>query len=256
MLGFLDRLSGSRKAGLRHVGRKIGLDIRLNGLNARDDLRLAHFLKVFGVGLVLDVGANRGQFAASLLKTGYTGKIVSFEALPEAHEMLKGVAAKLQGSWIVAPRVALSDRSGIARFHVTEADTASSLFPPKESFVSAAPQVGPSKTIEVITARLDDVLKDIELPIDGCFLKLDVQGSEALVMAGAPNVLAAAKGMMTELSLTPLYEGQPSAQDVLEAIYAAGFEIWDVWQGYRNPKTHRLNQIDLVCFKPAEKDAA
>lgn len=252
MLGLLSNLSSKRKTMLKEVGRKFGLEIRLNAPNARDDLRLAHFIERFDIDLVLDVGANRGQFAQGLFNTGFSGRIVSFEALPEAHGLLTKAAMPSKGAWTVAPRVALSDNSGMATFHVTATDTSSSLFAPKESFAASTPEARLVSTLEVQTARLDDVVRNIGLSIDGCFLKMDVQGSEGLVMAGASDVLAAATGLMTELSLTPLYDGQTSARDLLEMIYGAGFEVWDIWQGYRNPKTHRLNQIDVICFKPTD----
>jgi FkbM family methyltransferase len=219
-------------------------------MHVRDDLRLANFLKLFDIDLVLDVGANKGQFAHQLFDAGYSGRIVSFEALPDAHKQLSEAAAKSNGSWIIGPRFALSDRSGVARFYVTDADTASSLLPPSEELISATPQTHISGIIDVPTARLDDLTKDIAIPVANCFLKMDVQGGEALVMAGAPETLMAARGVMTELSITTLYESQPAAQEVLCAIYKAGFEIWDIWQGYRDPKTYRLNQIDIICFKP------
>lgn len=241
MLGFLNRLSAHQKIMVRKIGRRAGLDIRLNGLNARDDLRLIYFLDLFGADLVLDVGANKGQFATDLFENGYDGKIASFEPLPEAHAILEETAKKFSDRWIIAPRLALSDQEGMTEFHVTEADTSSSLFRPRADFISATPQVRLSQTIKIPTVRLDSVVSELGLMQSGLFLKLDVQGAESLVLAGAPMVLATAKGLITELSLTPLYDGQPPARDLLEIIYAAGFEVWDVWQGYRNPKTHRLN---------------
>lgn len=249
MRSILNRLGTGPKAMLRNVGRRAGLEIRLSTMSVRDDLRLANFLTQFGIELVLDIGANKGQFAQELFEAGYSGKIASFEALPDAYAQLTAAASLSQGSWIVGPRVALSDRTGVARFHITEADTASSLFAPGEEMVSSSPQTRLTETIEVPTARLDDALRNIPISAANCFVKMDVQGAEALVMAGAPETLKVAKGLMTELSLTPLYEGQPTARDILETIYKSGFEIWDILQGYRNPQTHRLNQIDIICFR-------
>ncbi|MEO1161530.1 MAG: FkbM family methyltransferase, partial [Pseudomonadota bacterium] len=96
---------------------------------------------------------------------------------------------------------------------------------------------------------LDDVVEDLDVMAPGLFLKLDVQGGEQMVLEGAPKVLAASTGLMTEFSLVSLYEDQPPSRDLLETIYAADFEIWDALHGYRNPNTHRLNQVDLICFK-------
>jgi FkbM family methyltransferase len=256
MISRLSKLGSQHKTKLRDIGRKAGLEIRLSGVNSRNDLRLAHFLKLFGVDLVLDVGANRGQFAQELFKAGYTGNAVSFEVLPDAYDTLREVAARSKWAWTVAPRVALSDRAGTAHFHVTEIDTASSLLSPTQALAASATQARLVHTIEVSTARLDDVMADIGLNASECFLKMDVQGSEALVMAGAPNALKVASGLMAEISLKPLYDGQSSAKSLLEVIYEAGFEVWDIWPGYRNPQTYRLLQSDVVCFKGSIISAA
>ena len=246
---FLGRLAASRKTALRDAGRKFGLDVRLNGLNSRDDLRLAHFLRRFGVHTVLDIGASRGQFAQQLYRAGYAGKIISFEALPSAHAQLSATAARSGRDWLVAPRVALGAQPGRAQFHVAQADTASSLLEPTPELVAADPTLRPVETIAVETKRLDDALGELGGVADGCFLKMDVQGAEALVLAGAPGVLAVARGLMMELSWNRLYESQPPAVEMLSAVAASGFEVWDVWQGYRNPQTFRLNQTDIVCFR-------
>ncbi len=239
---------------VKKVARGFGLEIRVNDLTSRDDLRLAHFLRLFDVRLVLDVGANVGQFAESLFETGYEGRVVSFEALPEAHAELSRAAEKFGDRWIVAPRLALSDQAGEASFHVTATDTASSLFRPSDTLVSASPQGRHVETITVPTARLDDLIEDLDLMVPGLFMKLDVQGGEQMVLAGAPKVLEASTGLMTEFSLVSLYEDQPPSRDLLETIYAADFEIWDAFHGYRNPTTQRLNQVDLICFKKPQAD--
>ena len=237
------------KSSIKNMARRFGLEIKINDIKSRDDLRLVHFLNLFDIRLVLDVGANIGQFAESLFEEGYNGRVVSFEALPEAHAELSRAAEKFGSRWTVAPRMALSDRAGEASFHVTATDTASSLFRPSDSFVSVSPQGQHVQTIKVPTARLDDMVEDLDLNGPGLFLKLDVQGGEPMVLSGAPKVLAASTGLMTEFSLVSLYEDQPPSRDVLETIYAADFEVWDVFRGYRNPNTHRLNQVDLICFK-------
>lgn len=249
MAAFLEKLAANRKTTLRDAGRKFGLDVRLNGLGSRDDLRLAHFLRLFDIQTVLDVGANRGQFAQELYRSGYSGKIISFEALPAAHAQLSATASQSRQDWSVAPCAAIGDQSGTALFHVTQSDTASSLLEPTAKLVAAHSAARAVEVIPVETRRLDDAVRELEIATDNCFLKMDVQGAEALVLAGAPCVLAAARGLMMELSWNGLYENQPSSLAILNTATTAGYEVWDVWPGYRDPKTFRLNQTDVVCFR-------
>ena len=234
---------------LKGTVRSLGFEVRRSGLGSREDLRLAHFLARNGVNLVLDIGANRGQFAQQLFGAGYGGRIVSFEALPDAHAAL--ISAEAGNSrWTIAPQVALSTEVGVSQFHVTAADTASSLLRPSDELVDAAPTTRATKTIEVPTAPLDKMVQDLALAADGCFVKIDVQGAELLVLAGAKDVLSKAKGIVIEISLSPLYEGQPLAWEIVDMLRGQGFEIWDVNPGYRNAKTQRLEQIDVVGFRP------
>jgi len=248
MLRMLRRASPRAKSALRNVGRQIGFDIRLNGINSRDDLRFVHFLKMHNIDTVLDVGANRGQFATQLFKAGYEGHVISFEPLPNAHAELSKVAAAYGERWVVAPCVALSDKAGAAKFFVTEVDTASSLLEPLDSLVEATPQARIEQCIEVQTERLDVLAGKLDLDLDHVFLKLDVQGSETQVLAGASDMLTQFRGVLVELSLVELYSGQSSDVIVQQVITGAGFEVWDIWRGYHDPSTQRLKQIDVLYF--------
>ncbi|RWB33685.1 MAG: FkbM family methyltransferase [Mesorhizobium sp.] len=249
---MLQSLSSKTKTSLRDVGRRFGFDVRLNGINSRDDLRLVHFLHMHEVDLVIDVGANKGQFGTMLFAAGFQGSMISFEPLPDAHSELVRTAKASDRRWMVGPAVALSDTAGSATFHVTEAATSSSLHEPRESFVEHTPRVAVAKRIEVKTERLDAFASMIDAAGKRAFLKLDVQGAEAAVLAGAAAVLPQLRGVLTELSLVELYTGQATALEVHQLIGGSGFELWDVWQGYRNPQTQRLTQIDALYFRPSQ----
>lgn len=246
----LGRLGPEAKYLLRKSGRLLGLDVRLNGPSARDDLRLLNFLSLYEIDLVLDVGANRGQFAAMLFSMGYTGRVVSFEALPEAHDVLVRTAKSYNEQWTVAPAMALSDREGRTSFHKNSADATSSLLKTAEESLSSMPGAQLEAELEVRTARLYKAIEEMGLDVTRAFIKIDVQGAESLVLAGAEETLKVACGLIVELSFTPLYEGQTLAFDVLPGLLGMGYEVYDIWQGYRDPRTYRLYQIDATLFHP------
>lgn len=93
--------------------RGIGVDIQRLHVASDPGLQLVQAMRHFGIDLVLDVGANRGQFAQELRANGFREHIVSFEPLSAAHTELVAAAAK-DPAWRVHERVALGhpmDRS-------------------------------------------------------------------------------------------------------------------------------------------------
>ncbi|HID30325.1 MAG TPA: FkbM family methyltransferase, partial [Desulfobacterales bacterium] len=245
----LNKIGSHTKTVLRDIGRRFGFEIRLSGVNSRDDLRFVHFLELHKIDTVLDVGANRGQFATELYRAGFQGRIISFEPLPDAYAVLTKAAADFGERWTVGPCVALSDKTETTRFFVTEADRSSSLLEPLDSFIEATPIVRVEENIEVQTERLDKLVGELNLDDARAFLKLDVQGSEAQVLAGASETIENLHGVLIELSFANLYAGQSSAIAILQLMSELGFEVWDIWRGYHNPKTRRLNQVDALFFK-------
>jgi FkbM family methyltransferase len=238
----------SRAYGLiQSAGRVLGVDIRRNGPSARDDLRLLHFLRLQQVELLFDIGANRGQFAQLMLGAGYAGRMISFEAMPAAHaDLMRAASGHVR--WTVAPQAALSDSAGEVEFFVNASDATSSLLPPSAASQAQIPGIRTQQVVRVPTLRLDDISGDHGLGTARTMLKIDVQGGEAKVLAGATATLQQVVGLVVELSLTELYAGQTLALDILAPLIAQGFELVDIGVAYRDPASMRLHQIDAVLF--------
>jgi len=79
----------------------------------------------------------------------------------------------------------------------------------------------------VQTARLDELLSasDLQEPV---LLKIDAQGGELGVLAGASGVLAAISTVLVECSFAELYEGQPTADAVIRFLHDHGFTLHSV----------------------------
>jgi FkbM family methyltransferase len=245
---------------IRRFAQALGCDVRrANAMNVWE-YRVSRLLNDHGIRTVLDVGANEGQYASVLLDNGFRGSIISFEPLPAAWRRLKNRAASVGPRWIVADRVALGDRNGEAEFYQAGNSVSSSLLPMTRGHLAAAPESFLLQKIKVGTQRLDDYLAKhtIDPP---AFLKMDVQGAETLVLAGARNALRdLIAGVQLEMSLTALYEGQQLYWEADCFLRSAGFECCDLIPEFRNPDSLHLLQYDGIYFKnnaqagPTSKD--
>ena len=93
----------------------------------------------FKIDLLLDVGANIGQYASLARRSGYKGRIVSFEPLKDAHSFLIKVS-KSDTLWSVHPRCAIGSKDSIIDINIAENSYSSSVLPILESHTSAAPK--------------------------------------------------------------------------------------------------------------------
>jgi FkbM family methyltransferase len=232
------RARARNRAGVtaRALGLRLGLDVRRHQPFAP---RRAAVLAERGIELALDVGANRGQYAEELRAHGFGGRIVSFEPSSAASAELLGRAAGDPG-WEVR-RLALADAGG--EVELGRADNFSSVLPVGGRLGRLFPDAVPRGTEQVPAARLDAL--GLELPAAGrTLLKLDVQGYELRVLAGATGVLPAIGVVETELSIVPLYGGQPLLADVVRALDDAGFALRALEPILRDRRTGELLQAD------------
>lgn len=181
-------------------------------------------------GTVIDVGANRGQFAVFAARRFPQARLICFEPLPRAR-------AKLQRALGTLDRVRLSEVAvGAANedreFHVAAADDSSSLLPIGERQREAFPGTRERTTIVVQVRRLDDVLTTADF-VGPVLLKIDVQGGELGVLQGAEQILQSIDAVLVEASFVELYTGQPLVDEVWGNLRSSGFSCRGVWSiGY------------------------
>ena len=101
----------------KRIIRSLGFDLRRFNPENSDAAQYKRMLLTHGVNLILDVGANVGQFGQSLRDLGFKGRIVSFEPLSEARSrLLKTSEADLM--WDVAPQAAIGAEDGEIEIHI------------------------------------------------------------------------------------------------------------------------------------------
>ena len=225
-----------------------GFDLHRLTPSSNSSFQLLTALNRFGVDLVLDVGANVGQFASELRSVGYRGNLVSYEPLSGAHRALLAAASR-DAKWRVHPRCAIGDHDGEINFNIAGNSVSSSVLPMMESHSSAAEGSAYVGAETVPIYRLDSVVP-MDLAGSGRpFLKIDTQGSEWQVLDGAGKTLARVQGVLCELSLVALYQGQRLWMDLIHRLENEGFVLWSIQQGFTDPRDGRTLQIDATFFR-------
>lgn len=81
------------------------------------------------------------------------------------------------------------------------------------------------------------------------FIKIDVQGAELDVLAGAGTVLENTDLVLLEVSLFQFFEGGPIFCDVLEFMKSKGFVPYDILGQQYRPLDGALSQVDIAFVK-------
>ena len=195
--------------------------------------------------VVLDIGANVGQYARELRVARFRGQIVSFEPLTSAHVILVRQSAA-DPAWKIAPRMALGDVDGEATINIAGNSYSSSLMPMGKLHKHVAPAAGYVGTERVQLRRLDSVAGDFVRPDQRYLVKIDVQGFEQKVIAGAQETLRNAVALHMETSLVELYEGEAVISSLLEMAASLGLDVWNISPVFSDVSSGRLLQVD--CF--------
>ena len=209
--------------------------------------RFVYQIHQHGIDAVLDVGANTGQFARLLRQSGFTGRIHSVEPLQRAYDRLEA-AARGDAQWTVQ-RAAVGAEAGTLTMNVSGNSVSSSVLPMLDRHEAAAPSARYVAQEEVPAVTVDDMVTDNDLAPERTLLKIDVQGYEKAVLDGAAKTLAHFRGVRTEMSLVPLYDGQALMPEIVGHLGGLGFELWFVEPGFAEPDTRRLLQLDGMFFR-------
>jgi FkbM family methyltransferase len=193
--------------------RRMGVEVR----RSRKHPTLIDFIENRGIEMVYDVGANVGQFGLALRRRGYKGRIVSFEPVRSATEVLSRVAFE-DGNWKWF-QCAIGAEAGEAWINVS----ANTQFSSIRRLSSAAASIDPESAItgrEKVDCRtLDEMVKDGEPSL----IKIDTQGFEREVLKGATHTLSRAAGILMELPIVNVYDGGWPFCDAVNYMDEIGF---------------------------------
>jgi FkbM family methyltransferase len=212
---------------------------------------VARLMRATDVNVVLDVGANVGQFALGLRRMGYRGRIASFEPVAQPFARLREAAEGVD-RWSVH-QYALGAEDGTAEINQVPG-TMSSMLPASEFGKQWSDKLQQQTTETIQVRRLDSVLDEVTRGLDPvrAFLKMDTQGFDLQVFEGARTVLDRVVALQSEVACVPIYDGMPRLPEQWAVYEEAGFEAVGVYPVTRDGPTLRAIELDLVMVRAAE----
>lgn len=196
----------------------------LEGIWFSYDLHLNSILEKNSVNLVLDVGANQGQFVETLRKF-YNGKVMSFEPINAVFNDLQNAAA-VDPQWHLY-NFALGSQNASRALNVSQQSGFSSFLKINEY---CQDRFGDNAAIvreEIVSVRRLDKLigNDPEINDARIFLKMDTQGYDQEVFKGLGDLANRVVALQTEVSVIQIYNDMWRWTESISFFERAGFGV-------------------------------
>ncbi|MGN7818495.1 FkbM family methyltransferase [Chitinophaga varians] len=197
---------------------------------------------------ILDVGANKGQFALAVAHRYPQARIYSFEPVPDTFSQLQQHTRKTPA--IRTFNFALGSSNGSLEFFSNAYSHASSALQVSDKQIQLQPQTAHTRRMMVPVKQLDQ-LPDLLLK-SPTLLKLDVQGFEQEVLRGATATLRQIDYLLFETSFIPMYNGEPLFDEMHHFVKSLGFDfIAPV--GFLQSDNLQILQMDLLYQKQNDR---
>jgi FkbM family methyltransferase len=199
---------------------------------------------------IVDVGANRGQFALFSIEYFPDARIICFEPIPDATATFRRIFSGYHN--VIIHQFAIGSEPAEARLHVTAADDSSSMLSISQRQRDAFGTYEQT-TIMVPVHRLDETIPESAI-VAPALLKIDVQGYELEVLRGCGALLTRFDVVYVEASYVELYREQHLADDILEFLFMAGFTLCGVFN--QAVYQGRPLQVDFLLGRKVNQQAA
>jgi len=198
--------------------------------------------------MVVDLGANIGYFTLLAAKlVGSSGKVFAFEPEPRNYSYLVKNIKLNNYNQASAFQKAVSDKKGKTKLYICDYDTGHhTINKPTGIEAYSRGRAVLEKSIDIETITLDDFFKGKEESID--VTKMDVEGAEALTLAGMDNILRKNKKLKMFIEFFPLLiekMGSSSEEFINKLLKDYKFSIFVIPEDY-NAKIEKLREINTV----------
>jgi FkbM family methyltransferase len=187
----------------------------------------------FNPRIVIDVGAAQGDWTRSCRQIFPDARYIMLEPLLAYEEELAALATHERIEYI---RAAAGRTEGELPLLVPTDPGGSSFLPASRRGDTYFKR---SVMVPVVP------LANLDIPEEASLLKLDVQGYELEVLAGAGPVLQQVEVIVAECSLYPFQQEIPLIHETIQHVVGLGFCLYDVADEIRWP-SGTLAQMDLI----------
>lgn len=206
--------------------------------------RRKKIIKYCKIDTLLDIGANTGQYVKKMRELGFKKKIISFEPLNDAFEILKKSASGNK-KWTVN-NYAIGDKNAKNVINIAGNSTSSSILNILPKHVESDPKSKYIATQEIEVKTLDSIFSQFTSKDERVMLKIDTQGYEKNVIDGATESLNLIAIIQLEMSIVPLYENEMLYMEMINYIESKGFQLFSLESGHYNRETGQLLQVDGI----------
>ncbi len=244
---FNRRMKSVLKAALRRTPYRVVRARDANRFQAIEDTLLALKARGFSPKIVLDGGANVGDFGRMARRVfGANAEIHLFEPQPACLPHLEALTKQQN---FILHTVAIGARDEILELAIDPSSVTTGAHVKLE---------GGAESVSVRSVTLDGLFQEKLRDGDRTLLKLDLQGWEMEALRGSVGILPKIEIVLTEASFfAQAYE--PSIADLIRFFDAGGFDLHDIASLSARRRDNRAHQADLVFvsrLSPLARDTA
>lgn len=183
---------------------------------------------------VIDVGV--ATKTEGLYQAFKDANVLLIEPLAEFEPFLRDICLSYNAQYVLA---AAGENPGSALINVHPDKFGSSFLKEVEgSSVDGVPR-------EVPVVTIDDLCADRNL-VGPYLMKVDVQGAELQVLAGATHTLQQTEVVILEVTLFGTMIGGPQMSDTVARMRQYGLAVYDIFGFHYRPLDNALCQLDMV----------
>lgn len=191
---------------------------------------------------IIDVGASTGIWSWTAAKVFPNAHYVMVDPLMSHYKKKEREYFQKNIGDFELVEAALSDKSGQAEFIVSDDLYGSSLLKVDET-------IRDTKKISVPICTLDQIAAERKFG-GSTLLKIDVQYAEHLVVTGGLQYIASnVDAIILELTIEREHPNAKTYIEMIKMMEELGFHLVDEEEGWRSPRTGRLEQKDSVFVR-------